>query len=353
MPIYHTTRFKPAWWLKNPHLQTLWPALLRRSPRLSRVRERLPTPDGDFIDLDWCGNEFRPIVILVHGLSGSSGSPYIRGMQAALLKQGLRSVAMNFRGCSGRPNQTARCYHSGDTEDLDWLYRHLRQRHPHTPLAAVGYSLGGNVLLKWLGEGRKRIDLFAAAAVSVPMLLNLCSSKMDLGVSKLYRNQLLRELKHYIRLKQDHLRKSGYAKEADKLRNLGDLDPLRSFWQYDDRVIAGLYPFSDVHDYYAKSSSRQYLKSILTPTLIIHSRDDPFMTPAVIPDAEELSAAVDLELAPTGGHVGFVAGNVPWRPHYWLEERIPHFILQQLECSPNPGDAGGDCRTRDGNGLPE
>lgn len=332
MAIIHITDFKPAWWLKNPHLQTLWPALFRQLPNLARTRERLPTPDGDFIDIDWCGEPSRPIIMLLHGLSGSSHSTYILGMQLALLNQGFCSVAMNFRGCSGQPNQTARCYHSGDTEDIDFLYRHLRHRHPQTPLAAVGYSLGGNVLLKWLGEGRN-VDLFGAAAVSVPLLLNLCSSRMDLGFSKLYRNQLLRELKLYIRYKLDYLHKHRHFGEADKLRGLGNLSNLHSFWEYDDRVIAGLYPFRDVHEYYAKSSSRQFLQTILTPTLVIHAYDDPFMTPEVIPAAEELSDSVDFEIAPSGGHVGFVAGNIPGRPHYWLEERIPSFFLRQLESA--------------------
>ncbi|MFZ4703236.1 MAG: hydrolase, partial [Candidatus Methylumidiphilus sp.] len=289
--------------------------------------------DGDFLDVDWLGKAPQPIVMLLHGLSGSSQSTYIVGLQAALLNSGLRSVALNFRGCSGQPNQTARCYHSGDTDDVDFVYRHLRQRYPDTPLAAVGFSLGGNVLLKWLGEGRQSLDLFAAAAVSVPMQLNLCSSRMDVGFSKLYRNQLLRELKHYVRFKRDYLQKHGHLKEAEKLHALGDLSPLASFWEYDDKVVAGLYPFRDVHDYYAKSSSRQYLKGIVTPTLIIHAHDDPFMTPEVIPTEEELSASVNLEISASGGHVGFIAGNIPGSPHYWLEERIPKFFTEKLRKS--------------------
>lgn len=344
MSILHGTSFKPAWWLPGPHLQTLWPALFRIPPRPPRTRERLSTPDGDFIDLDWCGRGLAPIVMLLHGLSGSSRSSYIRGMQDALWKRGLRSVALNFRGCSGQPNLTARCYHSGDTEDLDHVYRHLRLREPATPLAAVGYSLGGNVLLKWLGEQGRRIDLFAAAAVSVPLLLNLCADRMDTGFSRFYRNRLLRELKHYVRRKRDHLRRSDKALEAEKLERLGDLGDIRSFWEYDDRVVAPLYAFRDVHDYYEKSSSRQFLKSIRTPTLIVHSGDDPFMTPAVIPREHELSPFVHLEVTRGGGHVGFVTGTVPLRPRYWLEQRIPAFLegrLQNMRKLPAVGC--GDC----------
>lgn len=331
MPILTTSSFRPAWWLSHPHLQTLWPALLRSSPTLARTRERLHTPDGDFLDLDWHGKKHHAIVMLLHGLSGSSNSTYILGMQQELLRKGFCSVGMNFRGCSGQPNNTARCYHSGDTDDVDFLFRHLRKAYPHMPIAVVGYSLGGNVLLKWLGEGRQNLDIFAAAAVSVPLLLNKCSSRMDVGFSKRYRNQLLKELKGYIYSKHNHLRSIGQPHEADKLQQLGDLTPISSFWEYDDRVIAGLYPFTDVNDYYAQSSSRQYLKSINTPTLIIHANDDPFMTPEVIPSESELSPSVDFEIAASGGHVGFVAGNIPGRPRYWLEERIPHFIQQHYK----------------------
>lgn len=330
MPIIERSSFKPAWWLFNTHLQTLWPALCRRPPHPRRIRERLTTADGDFVDLDWCGNASAPIVILLHGLSGSSRSKYIEGMQEALAKCGLRSVALNFRGCSGRLNHTARCYHSGDTEDLDYLYRRLKQREPGTPLAAVGFSLGGNVLLKWLGEQNGVLDLFAAAAVSVPLQLNLCADRMDRGFSRLYRNHLLRDLKRYVGQKCEHLRNLGNFKEAAKLERLGDLSPLRSFWEYDDQVVARLYAFRDVHEYYQKSSSRQYLKSIRTPTLIVQSRDDPFMMPGVIPGASELSPWVHLEITQGGGHVGFVSGRVPGQPDYWLEQRIPEFLAQHF-----------------------
>ena len=142
------TTFKPAWWLKNHHFQTLFPALFRKIPALLLRRERLITPDGDFIDIDWCGEGDAPIIILLHGLTGSSQSVYIKGLQHILLANNFRSVALNFRGCSGEPNNSARCYHSGETEDIDFLYRTLRQREPETPFAAIGFSLGGNVLLK-------------------------------------------------------------------------------------------------------------------------------------------------------------------------------------------------------------
>lgn len=327
MPIVHESSFKPAWWLRNPHLQTFWPALLRCVAAPPTVRERLTTPDGDFVDLDWCGNAAEaPTVILLHGLAGSSRSSYIQGMQAVLARRDWRSVALNFRGCSGRPNLTARCYHSGDTGDLDYFYRHLRRRFPRSPLAAVGYSLGGNVLLKWLGEQGSALDLFAAAAVSVPLCLAQSADRLDRGLSRLYRNRLLPELKAYIGGKKEHLRQLGKAGELEKLDRLGDLSGIRSFWEYDDRVVARLYGFRDAADYYRRSSSRAYLGSIRVPTLVIQARDDPFMTAAVLPAPEELSPSVNLEITPGGGHVGFIAGHFPSLPLYWLEQRIPAFL---------------------------
>jgi len=322
--------FKPAWWLNNPHLQTIYPSLLRKPPEPTIKRERLTTEDNDFIDIDFCGEGNQPLVILLHGLTGSSQSGYIKGLQQALLEQGLRSAALNFRGCSGEYNDSSRCYHSGETGDIDFLYRTLRAREPETPMAAVGFSLGGNVLLKWLGEQGAKLQLFAATAVSVPLVLSACASKLDSGFSKIYRASLLRELKDYVRLKQVHLESLGKTEEAELLRQIGDLEKIKSFWQYDDRVIASLYDFANVEDYYQRSSSRQFLQTIAVPTLLIQAQDDPFMTPEVIPELAELSASICLEITQGGGHVGFIAGYNPWQPDYWLEQRIPEFLLQQL-----------------------
>lgn len=321
--------FKPAWWLSNCHLQTIYPALFRNEPNPPDYRrEQLTTPDGDFIDVDYCGTGKQPLVILLHGLTGSSQSGYIKGLQRALSKQGLRSAALNFRGCSGQSNNRARCYHSGESEDIHFLYHTLRQREPDTPIAAVGFSLGGNVLLKWLGEQGENLDLFAAIAVSVPLLLGICATKLDNGLSKRYRGNLLKELRGYMHSKLQHLENMGYTKEAMKIKELGDLSTINSFWQYDDRVVAKLHGFQDVHDYYNRSSSRQYLKSITVPTLLIQSVDDPFMTPEVLPGPDETSLHVQLEFTQHGGHVGFISGRIPLRPRYWLERRVPEFLLE-------------------------
>ncbi len=323
-------QFKSVWWLNNPHLQTLYPALLRKPVAIVRRRERVSTPDGDFIDLDWYGEDRNVIVILLHGLSGSSGSGYILGLQNALALQGFSSVAMNFRGCSGEPNRLARCYHSGETEDIHFVYQTLRKRYPHAKLAAVGFSIGGNVLLKWMGEQGGSLSLCAAVAISVPLLLGLCASKLDDGFSRVYRWRLLQELKQHIETKKDYLSAFGLTGEADKLRRLGDLSGIRSFWQYDDRVVAPLHGFKDVYDYYERSSSRQYLADIRVPTLLIQAEDDPFMTRAVLPERNELGPQVDLEIYSGGGHVGFVGNHSRLKPHYWLEKRVPAFLSKRI-----------------------
>jgi predicted alpha/beta-fold hydrolase len=325
------TTFKPAWWLSNAHLQTIYPALMRKSSVLIGLkRERLITPDNDFIDIDWCGEGNQPLIILLHGLSGSTQSGYIRGLQQALLSKGFRTVALNFRGCSGELNYSARCYHSGETEDIHFLYQWLREREPETPIGAVGFSLGGNVLLKWLGERGNQLSLFAAIAVSVPLVLSICATKLDTGFSKFYRKILLSELKEHVEEKKLHLERLGNFQEVKRIEELGDISDIESFWQYDDRVVARLHHFKDVHDYYLRSSSRQFLKSIAITTLLIQALDDPFMTEEILPNLDELSPTIQLEITQGGGHVGFIGGDIPFKPSYWLDQRIPEFFEQQL-----------------------
>jgi len=330
MPLVYR-HFKPIWWLNNRHLQTLYPTLARKTPPLKRQRERVFTPDGDFIDLDWHGDNKKHIVILLHGLSGSSQSGYILGLQQALTQIGFSSVAINFRGCSGEPNWLARCYHSGETEDIDFIYRILRERYPQSALAAIGFSLGGNVLLKWLGEQGDELDLFAAAAISAPLVLSECANTLDQGFSRIYRRYLLGELKHYIRRKKLFLKQTGSTEEAEKLYRLGDLSAIQSFWQYDDQVVARLHGFKNVDDYYTRSSSRQFLSSIRVPTLMIQSQDDPFMTSAILPNASELAPDVELEIYNSGGHVGFIGSHRFLRTRYWLDTRLPDFLREQVK----------------------
>lgn len=327
-----TGDFSPATGLANPHLQTLWSPLLRRAPRPPRRRETLDLADGDAVHLDWCeppgSRDTDQLAILLHGLAGCSGSSYILGLQETLRRRGMASVVLNFRGSTGEPNRLARGYHSGDTGDLDTLVHHLRARWPDRPLLGVGFSLGGNVLLKWLGERGASAGLVAACAVSVPLRLDLCASRLDQGFSRRYRDHLLNLLKRQIETKRSHFKATGNRAEQARLDALVGWREARSFWEFDDRVVAPLHGFAGVDDYYARSSSRQFLASIRVPTLVIQAEDDPFMTPEVLPGTDELGDSVTLQVTPRGGHVGFVEGSV-MQPGYWLERRIPEFLMQQ------------------------
>jgi predicted alpha/beta-fold hydrolase len=317
--------FEPAWWCRGPHRQTLWAALARRPPAVRLRRERLELPDGDFLDLDWAADRpSGPRVLLLHGLEGSARSNYARGMLAALTRLGFRPALLHFRGCSGEPNRLDRSYHSGETGDLDRVVRLLRAREPSAPLAVVGYSLGGNVLLKWLGEQGERAPVQAAVAVSVPFVLEESVRRMARGLSRLYQWRLLAALRRSLRRKFDG-RPAPIAP--------AELARLRDFRTFDERVTAPLHGFGGAAHYYRAASCRPYLARIAVPTLIVHAADDPFLTAAAIPAAHELAPPVRLELSARGGHVGFVAGRWPWRARYWLEERVPAWLQQQLSSS--------------------
>lgn len=325
-----SSTFRPAWWLPGAHAQTLWASTLRRTPRPRLQRERLELPDGDFLDLDWAVGGPGPVVLLLHGLEGSVRSNYASGLLKVLQARGYTALLMHFRGCSGEPNRLARGYHSGETGDLQYLIELLRRRYPERSLGVVGYSLGGNVLLKWLGERGTRAPVAAAVAVSVPFQLERVAERLERGFSRLYQWVLLRRMRINLQRKRRRV--------ALPLAPF-DPDALTSFRRFDDAVTAPLHGFAGVDDYYRRCSSRQYLRGIAVPTLVLHAQDDPFMTPDVVPDAAELGAGVMLELAAHGGHVGFVAGGWPWGARYWLEERIPGFLDAMLRDSPAPAAA--------------
>ena len=316
-----SSAFRPAWWLPGPHLQTIYPSLLRprRHPELKR--ERLELPDGDFVDLDWTQNDGRALVLVLHGLEGSLESHYTGGILGELYAAGYRAVMMYFRGCSGVPNRLARSYHSGDTADLQTVLAHLARRIGPKPLAVIGYSLGGNVLLKALGEGAGMDAVSTAVAVSVPFDLDRAAWRLQQGFSRIYQRYLLDKLRRSYRAKLP-----GHTMPVSSER-LGALDSFRLF---DNEVTAPLHGFRDVDDYYGRSSSRQYLQAITTPTLVLHAADDPFVPGDAIHTDSELGSGVTLELSRHGGHVGFVEGGVPFRAHYWLERRICAHLREYL-----------------------
>jgi len=319
--------FKPAWWLANAHAQTVYSTLARNLKTPVDSTERFELPDGDFIDLAWSVNGLpsdAPLVIFLHGLGGSVNSPYVAGLFQAFKQQGWRAVLMHFRGASHEPNRLLRAYHSGDTADVHCLLTTLAQREPKTKKAIVGVSMGGNVLLKWLGEQGAQSLVDAGVAVSVPFQLRAAADRMNRGFSRVYQTHLLRRLKTVFAAK--------VVKHVDNLPpSLSNLESLRCFWTFDENVTAPLHGFSNVHAYYREASSRQYLSKIATPTLILHALDDPFMTPEVLPQESELSSSVTLEISAKGGHVGFIGGNVPGNPVYWLDHRIPEFLRDYLD----------------------
>lgn len=315
--------FRPAWWLPSAHLQTIWPSLARPRPRPPLSRRRIELPDGDFIDLA-VGQRDGPRVLVIHGLEGGLDSHYAGSLVARLDREGYRPLFMHLRGCSDEPNRLDRAYHSGATEDLAAVLETLAADDEGPPLAAIGFSLGANLLLKHLGETRNP-RLGFAIAVSVPFVLRDAMLRLDLGLSAIYRRHLVGRLKSSLR-----------RKFSDRPFPLEvDLDAIRGFDDFDDRITAPLNGFAGSFDYYSRASCRGVLSRIETQTLIIHARDDPFMFPSTVPWEHELGPGVTLELAAHGGHVGFIAGPHPGRPHYWLEGRIIEALSAMSASAPS------------------
>jgi uncharacterized protein len=318
----NTTRdFKAAWWLPGRHLQTLWPLLRRFKKKLPLRRERVELADGDFVDLDWSLQNTGPIVLLLHGLEGSAKSPYARGMLQEFSARGWRCAVMHFRGCSGETNRLPRAYHSGDTADLAAIIQLIHQREPQTQLAAVGVSMGGNVLLKWLGETAHDNPLVCAAAISVPFDLRKSVAYLQQGFSRVYDRHLLASLKRKFAMKLPIM---------PWQLTLAELQAMHTIWEFDEKVTAPLYGFDGADDYYDKASCLPYLPLIQKPTLIVNALDDPFVPLEIVPQPANVSAQVTLALTAQGGHVGFIGGKSPWRPTYWLEQEISTFLQKSL-----------------------
>ena len=318
--------FTPAWWLTNMHAQTCYGTLTRRETTPVDKMERLELPDGDFIDIAWAINGLNdetPLVIFLHGLGGNIHSSYVAGQMRAYNRHGWRSVLMHFRGASQEPNRLPRTYHSGETGDLAFFLNELKRREPNTKKAVVGISLGGNVLLKWLGENGAQSIVHTAAAISVPFQLRVVADRVNQGFSRFYQAYLLGRLRHMFKRKMQQ-----YASTLPMTEE--QLASLKCFWTFDERITAPMHGFPHVHAYYRAASSRQYFANITIPTLIIHALDDPFMTPAILPTEQELSPSTTLELARKGGHVGFISGRMPGKPTYWLDQRIPEFLKDYL-----------------------
>ncbi len=320
--------FKTSFGLKNRHVQTLYSSLFRNLDKPDIEIEVFELEYGDFLECYWLNkpkkDDKKPIVTLFHGLAGSFNSPYIQGAMNTLESENFSSVVMHFRGSAGNENRLPRSYHSGETLDAKAWLQHLHTNFPHAKLFAVGYSIGGNMLLKLLGETGEASLLNAAVSVSAPMQLEVCANQMDKGFSKFYQYILMKDLKLSLLQK--------YKKHNMKLlidRDEKEVEKLKSFWDFDGAYTAPIHGFSSVSEYYEKSSSKQFLKNIKTPTLIIHSLDDPFMTEEILPK-EELPSNITLEISKHGGHVGFIGGSLT-KPQYWLENRITEYFKSFIE----------------------
>ncbi len=313
--------YKAPWWLPGGHLQTIY-AALAPAPRIAYRRERWGTPDGDFVDLDGAGPESTgrsspeltgkssPVLALFHGLEGSSASPYARAIAARALAAGFRCVVPHFRGCSGELNRLPRAYHSGDSEEIGWILKALSRT--TGILHACGISLGGNALLKYLGEQGEHAAPRKAIAISAPLDLAAAGGALDTGLSReIYTRIFMRTLKKKTFQKLD---RKQISVDARRLRNA------RTFWEFDDAVTAPLHGFLGADDYWARASSGPWLGRIRVPTLVLNARNDPFMPATALDAITDVPPNVVLEFPRSGGHAAF-----PGRNH-WLARRVVDFL---------------------------
>lgn len=318
--------FKAPLWAQNRHVQTIWPRFFQRRLPLETTQQRLELPDGDFVDLAWSPRpeECKGIVPMFHGLEGSINSHYANDMIAQLNRDGWWVVLMHFRGCSGSINRLPRSYHSGDTEDARYFLEYLHKQGFGLPIqSAMGFSLGANMLLKLIGEEPNHGYFDSAIAISPPFRLAECSKSISEGFSRIYQSYLLASMRQTFIEKIRNI-------DFDKFKITHEImNRIKTFREFDEYITAPLHGFKNAEDYYDRSSCINYLKKITIPTLIIHSKDDPFMNTNVVPKPEHLSEHIELELSEKGGHVGFMQGS-PWRPRIWLHDRVKDFLNHQL-----------------------
>jgi len=321
MPVLVHSDYRPPFVLWNGHVQTVYPVLFRPMPKVGPVRERIATADGDFLDLDWHRAEAEAparLAVISHGLEGHARKKYVAGMARLLTRRGWDVLAWNFRGCSGEPNRLLRFYHSGDTADLHAVLVHGLGRRAYADAVLVGFSIGGNQLLKYLGEDPDRVPnkVRAAVAFSVPCDLAGGARVLARPANRLYMEYFLRGLRAKARLKN---------RLFGDVLDLAGLDAMRTFEEFDGRITAPLHGFAGAADYYRRASSLPHLAAIRVPTLLVNALDDPFLSPTCYPRAA--AAANDrlvLEMPVSGGHVGFVERN---RENlYWSERRAAAFF---------------------------
>ena len=314
--------YRAPGWLPGGQAQTLYAKAIRQQQPVYR-RERWDTPDGDFIDLDWIERRSdAPLIVLFHGLEGNSRSHYAVALMRSLAAHRWNGVVSHFRGCSGEPNRRPRAYHSGDYEEIDWVLRQLRSVHAG-PLCAVGVSLGGSALLNWIGRQGDHADdvVNAAAAVCAPLDLTAAGLALERGFNRVYTRYFLRSLKPSATVKLEHF---------PELYDGAAMRAARTLRDFDDVVTAPLHGFRDAADYWSRASSRPWLAHICIPTLVINSRNDPFLPARELPSSDQVSPLVTLEYPEGGGHVGFVSGPFPGHLR-WLPRRLIRFFTDHVQ----------------------
>ncbi len=302
-------------WLPNGHLQTIYPALCIKTPKTPFRRERWTAPDQDFIDVDFVdGGQGQPMVVLFHGLEGSSNSHYARTLMALVAQQNWHGAVIHFRGCSGEINQAPRFYHSGDSAELNWMLHTIRQRHQGA-LYVVGVSLGGNALLRWLGEGQHQAEIIdAACAISAPLDLAQGGAALSRGLNLIYTQMFLNTLKPKCLIKLNQ-----FPGLFDRKR----LVAARNLYQFDNVITAPLHGYKNTEDYWHRASAKHILGDITVPTYILNAKNDPFLPGQYLP--QKAAACVTLDYPSDGGHVGFAHGPMPGNLN-WLPQRIMHFF---------------------------
>ncbi len=316
MPVIQSSYQSPSF-LVGGNMQTIYPYLFRKIKGVNYTRERIPTQDDDFLDLDWSRKGHRKLVIISHGLEGSSESTYVRGIVKSANLVGFDALAWNYRGCSGEINNLSTAYHSGATDDLDWVIQHIEKQYDYQTIYLIGYSLGGNLTLKYLGEGRQLSPLIKKAAVmSVPCNLASCAENFKTGFTRIYQHRFLQTLKEKTRIK---------SLRSPHLFDQAAIEKINTIVDFDDLITGPYHGFQNAADYYAKCRSDQFIPDITIPTLLINAKNDPFLTRFCFPYTEaSQSKHVFLEAPDEGGHVGFYApgGNM-----YWSDKRILQFLL--------------------------
>lgn len=321
-------------WLPGGNLQTIWPALYARrvlGPRPQFRRERWSTPDGDFIDVDWLQpQQEQTLLVLFHGLEGSSQSHYAQAFADFAREQGLAYAVPHFRGCSGEINLAPRAYHSGDFEEVDWILARFRSRH-RGPIVAVGVSLGGNALMRWAGEAGAAAAQVVSAVASVCAPLDLSAGGQAIGRGF---NRLV-----YTRMFLGTMKPKAMQKLAQHpgLFDERALQAARDLYEFDNLFTAPLHGFRDVDDYWYRASAKPHLARIRIPALAVNAQNDPFVPASSLPRAEEVGAHVTLWQPPHGGHVGFAGGRWPGhvRP---MPDAVGQWLLQA--CGPMGGVHG-------------